>query len=44
MVQSNGAYPRNSLPKIKDGECVISLDEYESIGTHWLAYMWMVII
>ena len=28
---------RNNLPKIKDGAYVISLDEYESIGTHWIA-------
>ena len=30
----NGAFSRNNLPKIKDGAYV---DEYESIGTHWLA-------
>ena len=29
----NGAYPRNNLPKIKDGACVTDLDEYESIGS-----------
>ena len=28
---------RNNLPKIKDGSYVISLDEYESIGAHWIA-------
>ena len=33
----NGAYSRNNLPKIKDGASVINLDEYESIGTHWIA-------
>ena len=33
----NGAYPRNNLPKIKDGANVINLDEYESIETHWIA-------
>ena len=32
----NGAYSGNNLPKIKDGEYVINLDEYESIGTHWI--------
>ena len=32
----NGAYSRNNLPKIKDGAYVINLDEYESIGTHWI--------
>ena len=35
--KSNGVYSRNSLPKIKDGSYVINLDEYESIGTHWIA-------
>ena len=30
-------YSRNNLPKIKDGAYVINLDEYESIGTHWIA-------
>ena len=33
----NGVYSRNNLPKIKDGAYVINLDEYESIGTHWIA-------
>ena len=33
----NGVYSRNNLPKIKDGMYVINLDEYESIGTHWIA-------
>ena len=33
----NGVYPRNNLSKIKDGEYIINLDEYESIGTHWIA-------
>ena len=32
----NGVYSRNNLPKIKDGACVINLDEYKSIGTHWI--------
>ena len=27
----------NNLPKIKDGVHVINLDEYKSIGTHWVA-------
>ena len=30
----NGVYSKNILPKIKDGEYVINLDEYESVGTH----------
>ena len=33
----NGFYTRNNLPKIKDGANIINLDEYESIGSHWLA-------
>ena len=35
--KSNGVYSRNKLFKIKDGASIISLDEYESIGTHWIA-------
>ena len=33
----NGVSSRNILPKIKDGACVINLDEYKSIGTYWIA-------
>ena len=33
----NGVYSRNNLSKIKDGAYIINLDEYESIGTHWVA-------
>ena len=34
----NGVYSRDNLPKkIKDGAYVINLDEYEDIGTHWIA-------
>ena len=33
----NGAHSRNNLSKIKDGAYIIHLDEYESIGTHWIA-------
>ena len=32
----NGACSRNNLPKINDGAYVINLDEYESIGNHWI--------
>ena len=28
---------RNNSSKIKDGAYVINRDEYESIGTHWIA-------
>ena len=34
---SNGVYTRNNLFKVKDGTFIINLDEYESIGTHWIA-------
>ena len=40
----NGDYSRNNLSKIKDGSYLINLDEYESIGTHWMAFMLMQII
>ena len=33
----NSVYSRNNLPKIKDRPYIISLDEYEPIGTHWIA-------
>ena len=33
----NGVYSRNNLPKIKDGVYVINCDEYNSIGSHWIA-------
>ena len=32
----NGVYSRNNLPKMKDELYVINLDEYKSIGTHWI--------
>ena len=33
----NGVYSRNDLPKIKDGAYGINLDEFKSVGTHWIA-------
>ena len=33
----NGVYSRNNLPKIKDEAYIITLDEFKSIGTHWIA-------
>ena len=34
----NGVYSRDNLPKtIKKGAYVINLDEYQNIGTHWIA-------
>ena len=34
----NGVYFRDNLPKMKDGACIINLDEYSDIGTHWIAW------
>ena len=34
----NGVFSRDNLPnKIKDGACIINLDEDSDIGTHWVA-------
>ena len=34
----NGVFQRNILlKKIKDGACVINLDDYADVGTHWTA-------
>ena len=33
----NGIYSRNNLSKIKDVAYVINLDDFKSIGTHWIA-------
>ena len=33
----NGCYSRNNLSKIKDRAYKINIDEYESIGTYWIA-------
>ena len=33
----NGVYSRDYLPKIKDGAYEINLDDYEPVGTHWIA-------
>ena len=38
----NGVFSRNNLPKIIKDEasyisCVIKLDEYADVGTHWIA-------
>ena len=33
----NGVFSRNNLPKkIKVGACIINLDEYANVGTHWI--------
>ena len=34
----NGIYSRNNWSKVKDGSFIRDLDEYESIGTHWLNF------
>ena len=36
-LKVHGVYSRNNLLKLNDGAFVINLDEYESIGTHWIA-------
>ena len=34
----NGDFLRDNVPtKIKDGAYLINLDEYEGVGTHWIA-------
>ena len=33
----NGVYSRNNSSRLRNGTNVIKLDEYESIGTHWIA-------
>ena len=33
----NGVYSLHNLPKTKDEAHVINLDEYKSIGSHWIA-------
>ena len=38
----NGVFSRDNLPEhsfteIKDAACIINLDEYSDIGTHWVA-------
>ena len=33
----SGFYSKNNLPRTKDGEYVINLGEYKSIGTLWIA-------
>ena len=35
----NGFCSINSLSKIKDGTYIINFDEYESVRTHFIAYM-----
>ena len=37
-LKFNDGYSRNNLSNIKDGTYIITLDEYELIGTHWIAW------
>ena len=36
-LKFNCVYSRNNLRKIKSRVYVFNLDEYKSIGTHWIA-------
>ena len=36
-TKCNGVCSRNYLSKLKDGVYIINPDEYESMGTHWIA-------
>ena len=38
MFQFNGVCSRNNLSKIKGRACIINLDDYESIKTHWIPW------
>ena len=33
----NGVYSRDNLPRIKDVEYIINLDDYSDIEIHWIA-------
>ena len=33
----HGIYSKDSMPKKKDGDYVINVDEYSDIGTDWIA-------
>ena len=38
LKRFNGVFSRDNLRnKIKDGACIINLNEYSDIGTHWAA-------
>ena len=37
-LRFNNVFSRDNLPKtIKNGTCIINLDEYADVGTHWIA-------
>ena len=33
----DGAFSRNNLARIKDGACVVNLNDKNSYGTHWVS-------
>ena len=33
----NGVYSRDNLTRIRDGACILNLDEHCNIGTNWIA-------
>ena len=33
----SGIHSRSNLPKIRYGAYVVNIDEFKSIGTHWIA-------
>ena len=35
-LKPNGVYSINKLSKVKDGAYVINLDEFKSLGNHWI--------
>ena len=37
-LKFNDGYSRNNLSNIKDRTYIINLDEYELMGTHWIAW------
>ena len=37
LTRFNGVYSWDNLPKTKDESCIINLDEYSDIETHWIA-------
>ena len=40
----NGVYSRDNLTEIKDGANIINLDTYSDTGTHWVAFMYKIMM
>ena len=40
----NGVYSRDNLTEIKDGAYIINLDTYSDTGTHWVAFMYKIMM